>query len=48
MALGAWPGLGRTPDALWKGLTLMNQYLEKNIINLAVAGHGGAGKTSLA
>lgn len=48
MAFGAWPGLGRTPDALWKGLTLMNQYLEKNIINLAVAGHGGAGKTSLA
>lgn len=26
----------------------MNQYLAKNIINLAVAGHGGAGKTSLA
>lgn len=26
----------------------MNQYQEKNIINLAVAGHGGAGKTSLA
>ncbi|MEG1427821.1 MAG: GTP-binding protein, partial [Oscillospiraceae bacterium] len=25
----------------------MNQYLAKNIINLAVAGHGGAGKTSL-
>ena len=26
----------------------MNQYQAKNIINLAVAGHGGAGKTSLA
>ena len=26
----------------------MNQYQGKNIINLAVAGHGGAGKTSLA
>ncbi len=26
----------------------MNQYLAKNIINLAIAGHGGAGKTSLA
>ena len=25
----------------------MNQYQEKNIINLAVAGHGGAGKTTL-
>ncbi|WP_322198917.1 elongation factor G [Acutalibacter intestini] len=25
----------------------MNQYPEKNIINLAVAGHGGAGKTTL-
>ena len=26
----------------------MNQYQAKNILNLAVAGHGGAGKTSLA
>ncbi len=26
----------------------MNQYQAKNIINLAVTGHGGAGKTSLA
>ena len=26
----------------------MNQYQAKNIINLAVAGHSGAGKTSLA
>ncbi len=26
----------------------MNQYLAKNIINLAILGHGGAGKTSLA
>lgn len=25
----------------------MNQYLAKNIINLAIAGHGGSGKTSL-
>ena len=25
----------------------MTQYSEKNIINLAVAGHGGAGKTTL-
>jgi elongation factor G len=32
----------------WKELYVMNQYQAKNIINLAVAGHGGAGKTSLA
>ena len=32
----------------WKELYVMNQYQANHIINLAVAGHGGAGKTSLA
>ncbi len=35
------------PEQRVERAIIMNQYPEKNIINLAVAGHGGAGKTTL-